>query len=105
MLSAIRCGADTSVSPEATRFDAVAETVFRRYARVWKPQTRDVNRSYLHRQILPRFAGMQVADITRADVRRWFASRRATPVAADRSLPVLSVILTRTRRARVRWPA
>ena len=98
VLAAIRCDADVSVSQEATRFEAVAETVFRRYARVWKPQTLYVNGNYLHRQILPRFAGMQVADITRADVRRWFASRRATPVAADRSLPVLSVILTEAER-------
>lgn len=32
-------------------------------------------------------------EIERAEVRRWFASLRATPVAADRSMPVLSVIL------------
>ena len=57
-----------------------------------------VNRNYLHRQILTRFAGMQVADITRADVLRWFAARRATPVAADRSLPILSVILKEVER-------
>ena len=31
-------------------------------------------------------------------VQRWFASRRATPVAADRSMPVLSVIMTEAER-------
>ena len=98
LLAVIRCNANAPVSPEATRFEAVAETVFRRYARVWKPQTRYVNRNYLHRQILPRFGGMQVADITRADVLRWFAARRGTPVAADRSLPILSVILKEAER-------
>ena len=36
MLAAIRFNADTSVSEDATRFEAVAETVFRRYARVSK---------------------------------------------------------------------
>ena len=77
LLAAIRCGAD---------------------ARVWKPQTLYVNRNYLRRQILPRFAGTQIADITRADVQRWFASRRATPVAADRSMPVLSVIMKEAER-------
>ena len=41
---------------------------------------------------------MQIADITDADVQRWFASRRATPVAADRSMPVLSVIMTEAER-------
>ncbi|MCY4468391.1 MAG: tyrosine-type recombinase/integrase [Thiotrichales bacterium] len=100
MLAAIRGDADAS--PEATRFETVAETVFRRYSRVWKPQTLYVNRNYLHRQILPHFAGTPIADITRADVRRWFASRRATPVAADRSMPVLSVILSEAERMGIR---
>ena len=98
LLAAIRCDTDAPASPDATRFESVAETVFQRYARVWKPQTLYVNRNYLHRQILPWFASMQVADITRADVRRWFASRRATPVGADRSMPILSVILKEAER-------
>ena len=41
---------------------------------------------------------MPIADITRADVQGWFASRRATPVAADRSMPILSVIMTEAER-------
>ncbi len=96
LLAAIRGGAEAP--PESTRFESVAESVFRHHARVWKPQTLYVNRNYLHRQILPWFADFSVADITRADVRRWFASRRATPVAADRSMPILSVILTEAER-------
>ena len=102
LFTAIRCGADAPVPAESTRFEVVAETVFRRYARVWKPQTLYVNRNYLRRQILPRFAGIPIADITRADVRHWFASHRATPVAADRSLPVLSVIMTEAERMGLR---
>ena len=98
LLAAIRCEADAPVSADATRFELVAETVFQRYARVWKPQTLYVNRHYLRRQILPRFAGTQIAEITRADVQRWFASLRATPVAADRSVPILSVIMTEAER-------
>ena len=98
LLAAIRCDADAPASPDTTRFVAVAETVFRRYVRVWKPQTRYVNPNYLSRQILLRFAGTQIADITRADVQRWFASRRATPVGADGSMPVLSVILKEAER-------
>ena len=74
-------------------FETVAEEVFRRYARHWKPRTRAVNRSYLRSQILPWFRGRPVAAITRADVRRWFASLHGTPAAANRALPVLSVIL------------
>ena len=74
-------------------FEAVAEEVFRRYGRHWKPSTLTANRSYLRNQILPWFGGRPVATITRADVQRWFAGLRATPAAANRSLPVLSVIL------------
>ena len=92
-LAAIRRGEDPPRDPAETLFEAVAETVFERYRRLWKPGTLDVNRCYLKNQILPRFQGRQVADIDRRDVRDWFASLRATPVAADRSMPVLSVIL------------
>ena len=93
MVAAFRRGGDTPASREDTIFEVVAEIVFQRYARVWKPRTLDVNRTYLCRQILPAFAARQIADITRQDVQRWFASLRATPAAADRSMPVLSVIL------------
>ena len=51
-----------------------------------------MNRIYLRRQILPAFSGQRIADVSRSDVRRWFASLRATPVAADRSMPILSLI-------------
>ena len=92
-LAAIRRGEDPPRDPAETLFEAVAEAVFERYRRLWKPGTLDVNRCYLKNQILPRFQGRQVADIHRRDVRDWFASLRATPVAADRSMPVLSVIM------------
>ncbi len=74
-------------------FETVAEEVFHRYARRWKARTLMVNRSYLRSRIMPWFRGRPVTGITRADVRRWFASLHATPAAANRSLPVLSVIL------------
>ena len=93
MLTAIRRGEDTPCHPEETLFDAVADTVFQHYERVWKARTLYVNRSYLRNQILPRFAGRPIADIDRQEVRNWFASLRATPVAADRSMPVLSVVM------------
>lgn len=75
------------------RFETVAEEVFRRYGRRWKPGTVTVNRCYLRNQILPWFRDRPIADITRGEVRRWFASQHRTPAAADRALPVLSVIL------------
>ena len=93
ILDAIRRESDAPAESHDTLFEAVAGRVFERYARVWKTGTHYVNRCYLRRQILPWFAGRQVSDITRQDVERWFASLRATPAAADRSMPILSVIL------------
>ena len=92
-LAAIRRGEEAPHRPDETLFEAVAATVFERHARLWKAGTLNVNRSYLRCQILPHFAGRQIADIDRQEVRNWFASLRATPVAADRSMPVLSVIM------------
>ncbi len=79
--------------PEERLFEAVAEEVFERYGRHWKPGTRKVNRNYLRKTVLPWFAGRNIADIDRQDVQRWFASLHVTPVAADRSTPILSVIM------------
>ncbi len=76
-----------------TPFEDVADAVFRRQSRYWKPGTLDVNRRYLRNQILPRFRGRPIGAITGADVQQWFASLRATPAAADRAAPVLSVIM------------
>jgi len=78
--------------PESPSFEAVAEEVFRRYGRRWKPTTSTVNRSYLRNQILPWFRGRSIAAIDRRDVQRWRASLYATPAAANRSIPILSVI-------------
>ncbi len=83
----------SSPIPVQTSFETVAEEVFRRYGRAWKPRTAKVNRAYLRNQILPWFRGRPIGDITRGEVQRWFAALQATPVAANRSLPILSVIL------------
>ncbi len=93
MLTAVRRGEEAPPAPGETLFEAVAEAAFRRHERVWKPGTLDVNRCYLRNQLLPHFAGRPIADIDRQEVRHWFARLRATPVAADRSMPVLSVIM------------
>ena len=92
LLAAIRRD-EPAALPEERLFEAVAEEVFSRYGRHWKPGTMKVNRKYLRSTILPRFGGMNIADIDRQDVQSWFASLHATPVAADRSAPILSVIM------------
>ena len=73
---------DADPLPVEAIFEAVGEEVFRNYGRHWKPRTLKVNRGYLRNRILPWFRGRNVADITRADVQRWFASLHATPGAA-----------------------
>ena len=93
VVAAIHLGEDPPREPGETLFEAVAEAAFERHQRVWKPGTLYVNRRYLRNQLLPHFAGGQIADIDRKDVANWFASLCATPVAANRSMPVLSVIM------------
>ena len=102
MLAAIRRGESTPVGPEETLFEAVAETVFLQYERLWKPGTLEKNRSYLKNQLLPHFAGRPVAEIDAREVRDWFAALAATPVAADRSMPVLSVVIREAERMGLR---
>ena len=82
-----------AVTDEETRFEVVAEKLFEACERHWKVSTRKVNRNYLKKQILPWFRNMQIAGITERDVKQWHASLHATPFCADRSAPVLSVIL------------
>ena len=73
--------------------DFTAEFI-RRQSRRWKAATRHSNRSVLKNQLLPFFGSMRVADISRADVQRWFDSLAGSPANANRALPVLSVMLT-----------
>ena len=61
MLAAIRFGADAQA--HAPSFETVADTVFRRYVQVWKPQTLYVNRSYYRCTLAPWFGGQSIADI------------------------------------------
>ena len=79
--------------PEPIPFETVAKQAFRRYGRMWKPATLQVNQVYLRNQIMPWFRGRPIADITRAEVRQWFGTLHATPAAANRSLPILSIIM------------
>lgn len=81
MLAAIRHDRPMPALPE----EAVAEAAFRRHERTWKPRTMLVNHGDLRNQILPRFAGRQVAEIARTDVVRWFASLSGRAKASSRS--------------------
>ena len=94
MLTALHDSTDVDAElPGEVPFEKVAEEVFARYGRHWKPRTLEVNRIYLRRQILPYFKGRSIATIARRDVQAWFRSLHATPGAANRSAPILSVIM------------
>ena len=74
-------------------FADFADEFMRRQARRWKPSTRENNRLMLRNYLLPSFGAMRVAEIVRADVRRWFDAMSGTPGNANRTLPVLSVMM------------
>ena len=102
MLAAVRRGEEAPSRSDEPLFEAVAEAVFQSYERVWKPGTLYVNRHYLKNQIIPYFASREIADIDEQDVRNWFASLRATPAAADRSMPILSSIMKEAEKMGLR---
>ena len=60
-LAAIRREDEMSALPEDRLVEAVAEEVFDRYGRNWKPRSLEVNRTYLRRKILPWFGGRNIA--------------------------------------------
>lgn len=94
ILATIQSGGEpANPDPEQARFGDVAERLFEACQRHWKASTREVNRYYLNNQILPWFRDMRVADISDRNIRQWHASLHATPAAADRSVPVLSILL------------
>ena len=94
MLAGVGKGRESvSAQPAEIAFEAVAEEVFAYYRRHWKPRTLAVNLNYYGNNIQPWFKGRPVAGITRRDVLEWFESLHAKPASANRSLPVLSVIL------------
>ena len=94
LLAGIRKGRESIPDlPADIAFEAVADEVFSYYRRHWKPRTFAVNLNYYQNNILPWFKGRPVASITRREVLEWFESLHAKPASANRSLPVLSVIL------------
>ena len=74
-------------------FADFAPEFMRRQERRWKPSTRDGNRHLIDRYLLPFFGTKRVAEVARADVRWWFDSMSGTPGNANRTLPVLSVMM------------
>ena len=94
LLAGIRKGRESIPDlPPDIAFEAVADEVFSYYRRHWKLRTLAVNLNYYKNNILPWFKERPIASITRPGVLEWFESLHAKPTSANRSLPVLSVIL------------
>ncbi len=74
-------------------FADFAQDFMRRQGRRWKPSTRESNAHLTDRYLVPFFGAMRVAEIDRAAVRRWFDSLSGAPGNANRTLPVLSVMM------------
>ena len=85
-----------------TPFEIVAEFAMRRRERLWKSSTIEINRTFLQSYILPYFKDRSIASITRSDVEDWFAGMRPKPGAANRAVPLLSVIMTEAEDAGAR---
>ena len=72
---------------------AFADEFLERHARHWKPATLEANRCVIRDRIVPPFGHLTVDAITREHVRDWFASMADRPGTANRSMPVLSVMM------------
>ena len=85
-----------------TPFEAMADVAMHRMARFWKSTTMRSSRSTLENAILPYFSGRAIASISRGDVEDWFAGLHATPGAANRAVPLLSIIMREAEEAGAR---
>ncbi len=74
-------------------FADFAADFMRRQGRRWKHSTRKGNAHLIKHRLVPFFGAMPGAGIDRADVRRWFDSLGGAPGSANRTLPVLSVMM------------
>ena len=77
---------------------AFAEEFLDRQAHRWKPRTRETNTRIVSKYILPTFGDTTVDAITAEQVKEWFASMSERPGIANRSMPVLSVMMQMAER-------
>ena len=77
---------------------AFAEEFLERQAHRWKPRTQETNTRIVRNDILPVFGDTTVDAITAEQVKEWFASMSERPGVANRSMPVLSVMMRMAER-------
>ena len=98
LLGLIRDGKDPAKEKRKARsaptFEAFAERYLAEYAELQKkPRTVAEDKRLLRLHILPALGNARLSDIGKQDVARLHASMRSTPVAANRSLALLSAVL------------
>lgn len=98
LLGLIRDGKDPAEEKRRARsaptLESFAERYLVEYAELQKkPRTVAEDKRLLRLHILPALGRMRLSDIGKQDVARFHASMRSTPVAANRSLALLSAIM------------
>ena len=73
--------------------DAFAAEFLERMARHWKPATLQTNVDLIRNRILPAFGHMTVDAIAIEHVKDWFAAMADRPGIANRSVPILSMMM------------
>ena len=73
--------------------NAFAGEFLDRQARHWKPRTLETNTYMVRKYIQPAFGDLTVGAIAVEHVKDWFASMAVRPGAANRALPVLSMMM------------
>jgi integrase len=103
LLGAIAAGADPAAERSAWKqAPTVAELATRFLSEhadaKRKPRTAREYRRQVEKQILPALGEKRVAEVTRQDVAQFHHSRRATPIEANRTLALLSVLFNFAER-------
>ena len=79
--------------PVKRKFESAGRYLLKAYSRHWKPTTYQVSVRCFEDYLLPYFKDYQIDEITRSDVLEWFDSMRDRPGAANRALPLFSVLM------------
>ena len=80
--------------PPTLSFAEYAERFWEAHARRWAPRTQVSNRKAIDRLLIPEFGHIPLTDVTRAMVLKWRDGLGGRPGTANRTLPVLSVMMT-----------
>jgi len=82
------------VSPPTLSFADYVARFWEVHARRWAPRTQASNRNLINRLLIPEFGKVPLTEITRSMVLKWRDGLGERPGTANRTLPVLSVMMT-----------